>query len=55
MVTATIVEAKSKKIFGRKGQLSLRFDHIKAFNDNQISLRFGSGKILKINQLVQTG
>jgi len=54
LVVATVVEAKSKKIFGRKGQLSIRFDYVKAIDGSQVPLRSATGKILQINQQLQT-
>jgi hypothetical protein len=54
LVVATIVEAKSKKIFGRKGKLSLRFDYVQAVDGSRVPLRSAMGKILAITQSVQT-
>lgn len=53
LVVATVTEARSKKTFGRKGRLSVRFDYVKAVDGTQISLRSIEGKILKINQQVE--
>lgn len=53
LVVATIVEARSKKSFGRKGKLSLQFDYVKAVDGTQVSLRVAEGKILEIKQQIE--
>ncbi len=49
LVVATVIEARSKKRFGRKRKLSLQFDYVKVVDGTQVSLRFAEGKILEKN------
>jgi len=53
LAVGTVVEARSRRIFGRKGQMSLRLDYAHAVDGSRVSLRSDGGKILKIKQQVE--
>jgi len=53
LAVGTVMKAQSKRIFGRKGQLSLRFDYAQAVDGSRVSLRSDGGKMIKIKQKVE--
>lgn len=53
LAVGTVVEAKSKRRFGRKGNLVVRFDYVAAVDGSRILLRALEGKTFKIKQQIE--